>query len=124
MSGFPPDPEFIASLFHNALDIGLVLGLFYLMSLIIGEYRTLWMIYMMERFLFAVLALLRRVLFYPSPNGVLLANWELVTERQWALPNAVKIVSVWWSRKKLALSPWQREVYSIVPSPVANSENC
>jgi uncharacterized protein (TIGR00159 family) len=43
MSGFPPDPEFIASLFHNALDIGLVLGLFYLMSLIIGEYRTLWM---------------------------------------------------------------------------------
>ncbi|MGL5035275.1 MAG: diadenylate cyclase CdaA [Microcystaceae cyanobacterium] len=43
MSGFLPDYPFLVALLHNALDIGLVLGLFYLMSLIIGEYRTLWM---------------------------------------------------------------------------------
>ena len=44
MSGFPPDQRFLSALFHNVLDIGLVLALLYLMLLIIGERRTLWMV--------------------------------------------------------------------------------
>jgi uncharacterized protein (TIGR00159 family) len=43
MSGFLPDQRFLAALSHNLLDIGLVLALLYLMLLIIGERRTLWM---------------------------------------------------------------------------------
>ncbi len=43
MSGFPPDPQSLLVLFHNALDLGLVIGLFYIITLIIGEYQAIWM---------------------------------------------------------------------------------
>lgn len=45
MSGSAPGQSWIVSwLIHNGLDIGLVLVLTYLMLLIIGERRTLWMV--------------------------------------------------------------------------------
>lgn len=45
MSGSAPDHSWITYwLIHNGLDIGLVLALTYLMLLIIGERRTLWMV--------------------------------------------------------------------------------
>jgi uncharacterized protein (TIGR00159 family) len=45
MSGSPPDRSWIISwLIHNGLDIGLVLALIYLMLLVVGERRTLWMV--------------------------------------------------------------------------------
>lgn len=44
MSGFPPDHRTLLALLHTAVDIGLVLGLLYLMCLIIGERRTLWVL--------------------------------------------------------------------------------
>lgn len=45
MSGEPPDHRWMPSgLFHNSIDIGLVLLLTYLMLLAIGERRTLWMV--------------------------------------------------------------------------------
>lgn len=45
MSGSPANHSWIVSwLIHNGLDIGLVLILTYLMLLIIGERRTLWMV--------------------------------------------------------------------------------
>ncbi|MFM1843849.1 MAG: hypothetical protein RLZZ490_2592 [Cyanobacteriota bacterium] len=43
MSGFPPDFSSLLSLLHSAIDLGLVIGLFYLLSRIIGEYQTVWM---------------------------------------------------------------------------------
>ncbi|NJM86323.1 MAG: TIGR00159 family protein [Hydrococcus sp. RU_2_2] len=46
MSGLAPDQQsrIISELLHNGLDVGLVLALTYLMLLIIGERRTLWMV--------------------------------------------------------------------------------
>jgi uncharacterized protein (TIGR00159 family) len=43
MSGFPPDFSSLLPLLHNLIDLGLVVGLFYLLSRIIGEYQTVWM---------------------------------------------------------------------------------
>jgi len=43
MSGFPPDFSPLLPLLHSAIDLGLVVGLFYLLSRIIGEYQTVWM---------------------------------------------------------------------------------
>jgi uncharacterized protein (TIGR00159 family) len=43
MSGFPPDFSPLLPLLHNIIDLGLVVGLFYLLSRIIGEYQTVWM---------------------------------------------------------------------------------
>ncbi|BFM38411.1 hypothetical protein OLK001_03370 [Synechocystis sp. LKSZ1] len=44
MSGFPPDPQSLLNFLHSALDLGLVIGVFYGMTLIIGEYQTIWML--------------------------------------------------------------------------------
>jgi uncharacterized protein (TIGR00159 family) len=46
MSGLAPDQQSrtISELLHNGIDVGLVLALTYLMLLIIGERRTLWMV--------------------------------------------------------------------------------
>lgn len=44
MSGSAPDPRIPPWLIQNSIDIGLVLALTYLMLLIIGERRTLWMV--------------------------------------------------------------------------------
>jgi uncharacterized protein (TIGR00159 family) len=44
MSGFPPDPQSLLHFLHSALDLGLVIGVFYGMTLIIGEYQTIWML--------------------------------------------------------------------------------
>ncbi|MCU0535433.1 MAG: diadenylate cyclase CdaA [Hydrococcus sp. Prado102] len=46
MSGLAPDQQsrIISELLHNGIDVGLVLALTYLMLLIIGERRTLWMV--------------------------------------------------------------------------------
>lgn len=43
-SGLFPDPGWAQSLLLHSIDIGLVLALTYLMLLIIGERRTLWMV--------------------------------------------------------------------------------
>ncbi len=43
MSGFPPDFSPLLPFLHSAIDLGLVVGLFYLLSRIIGEYQTVWM---------------------------------------------------------------------------------
>ncbi|QHV01269.1 diadenylate cyclase CdaA [Synechocystis sp. CACIAM 05] len=42
MSGFPPDLTSLLPLFHGALDLGLVIGLFYLLSRVFGENQILW----------------------------------------------------------------------------------
>lgn len=46
MSGLAPDQQsrIISELLHNGIDVGLVLALTYLMLLIVGERRTLWMV--------------------------------------------------------------------------------
>lgn len=44
MSGFPPDPQSLLNFLHSTLDLGLVIGVFYVMTLIIGEYQTVWML--------------------------------------------------------------------------------
>lgn len=43
-SGSPNDPSWIQSWLLNSIDIGLVLALTYLVLLIVGERRTLWMV--------------------------------------------------------------------------------
>lgn len=42
MSGFPPDLTSLLPFFHGALDLGLVIGLFYLLSRVFGENQILW----------------------------------------------------------------------------------
>ncbi len=44
MSGFPPDLASLSNVLLHAIDLGLVIGLFYLMTRLIGEYQTVWMI--------------------------------------------------------------------------------
>ncbi len=44
LSGFFPDPSWLKPSLVNIIDIGLVLALTYVMLLIIGERRTLWMV--------------------------------------------------------------------------------
>jgi uncharacterized protein (TIGR00159 family) len=43
-SGSFPDPSWVQSLLLHSIDVGLVLALTYLVLLIIGERRTLWMV--------------------------------------------------------------------------------
>ncbi|PSO52869.1 MAG: TIGR00159 family protein [Cyanobacteria bacterium QH_8_48_120] len=43
-SGSPSDPSWIQSWLLNGIDIGLVLALTYMVLLIVGERRTLWMV--------------------------------------------------------------------------------
>lgn len=42
MSGFPPDFSALLSLIHNAIDLGLVVGLFFVLSRVLGESQTVW----------------------------------------------------------------------------------
>lgn len=42
MPGFPADLIPLLSLLHGAIDLGLVIGLFYLLSRVFGENQTLW----------------------------------------------------------------------------------
>ncbi|NES73296.1 MAG: TIGR00159 family protein, partial [Okeania sp. SIO2D1] len=43
-SGLSNDPGLIGSLLVHSIDIGLVLALIYMVLVIIGERRTLWMV--------------------------------------------------------------------------------
>ena len=43
MSGFPLDLASFLTFARHAIDLGLVVGLFYLMTRLIGEYQTIWM---------------------------------------------------------------------------------
>ena len=53
MSGFIPDLSHLPHWLFTAIDVGLVLVLTYLLLLIIGERRTLWMV---QGFIFLMLA--------------------------------------------------------------------